>query len=156
MKDAAQDVAKDVTQDVAEDRSVREGAHCGTCRLLAVEPTPNTRMPTPTPALGRHVKDEHVKDAPQNAAEDMPQGVAKDLAFGAFGTRAARALLATPPPPPPPPLRSLRIAEMGAQPGSSVVFGSVCGQALPGCCAKRLYVDLAICHLARKFQTSGK
>ena len=67
MKDAAQDVARDVTQDVAEDRSVREGAHCGTCRLLAVEPTPNTRMPTPTPALGRHVKDGHVKDAGESA-----------------------------------------------------------------------------------------
>jgi len=40
------------------------------------------------------MKDGHVKDAAQGAAEDMPQDVEQDLAFGA---RAARALLATPP-----------------------------------------------------------
>jgi len=61
----------------------------------------------PHAALGRHVKDEHVKGAAQNVAEDVaedvPKDVAKDLAFGA---RAARALLATPPPQPP----SLRIS----------------------------------------------
>jgi len=47
------------------------------------------------------MKNEHVKDAAQGAAEDVSLDVAQDLAFGA---RAARALLATPPPPPPPPL----------------------------------------------------
>jgi len=47
------------------------------------------------------MKDEHVKDAAQGVAEDVPQGVA-------FGARAARALLATPPPPPPPSLCSSR------------------------------------------------
>ena len=47
------------------------------------------------------MKDEHVKDAAQNIAVDVPQDVAQDLVFGA---RAARALLATPPPPPPPSL----------------------------------------------------
>ena len=41
------------------------------------------------------MKDKHVKDAAQGAAEDVPQDVAQDLGFGA---RAARALLATPPP----------------------------------------------------------
>jgi len=51
------------------------------------------------------MKDEHVNDAAQGVAEDMPQDVAQDLAFGA---RAARALLATPPPPPPPSLCSSR------------------------------------------------
>ena len=51
------------------------------------------------------MKDEHVKDAAQGAAEDEPQDVAQDLGFGA---RAARALLATPPPPPPPSLCSSR------------------------------------------------
>ena len=71
-----------------------------------------------------------MKDATKDVAEDVPQDVAQDLAFGA---RAARALLSTPPPPPQPlPLRSWRYAEMGAQPGSSVAFGSGCGQALPG------------------------
>ena len=82
----------------------------------------------PTPALRWHMKDEHVKDAAQNAAEDVPQDVAKDLAFGA---RAARALLTTPPPP--------RLcaaharAEIWAQLSSSVAFGSgYGGQALPG------------------------
>ena len=73
-----------------------------------------------------------MKDAAQDVAEgaagDVPPDVAQDLAFGA---RAARALLATPPPPPPP-LRSSRLAEVGAQLGSSVAFGSGCGQALPG------------------------
>jgi hypothetical protein len=39
-----------------------------------------------------HVKDEHIKDA----AQDVPQDVAQNLAFGNW---AARALLATPPPP---------------------------------------------------------
>ena len=55
------------------------------------------------------MKDEHVKDAAQGvlvgAAEDVPQDVAQDLAFGA---RAARALITTPPPPPPPSLCSSR------------------------------------------------
>ena len=50
-----------------------------------------------------------MKDAAQGiskgAAEDMPQDVAQEPAFGA---RAARALLATPPPPPPPALCSSR------------------------------------------------
>ena len=60
-------------------------------------------------ALGRHVKDEHVKDAAQDVAEDVaedvPQGVAQDLPFG---TWAVRILLATPPSPPPPSLCSSR------------------------------------------------
>ena len=43
------------------------------------------------------MKDEHLKDAAQGVAGDVPQDVAQDLAFGA---RAACALLATPPPPP--------------------------------------------------------
>ena len=63
------------------------------------------------------MKDEHVKDAAQDAAEDVakdvpqdvaknvPQDVAQDLAFGA---RAVRALLATSPPLPPPSLCSSR------------------------------------------------
>ena len=79
------------------------------------------------------MKDGHVKDAAQDVAEgvaeDVPQGVAQDLAFGA---RAARALLATPQPPPPPSLLCSRLAEMGAQLGSPVAFGSGCGQMLPG------------------------
>ena len=75
------------------------------------------------------------QDVAQGVAEDVPQDVAQDLAFGA---RAARALLATPPPPPPPSLRSSRLAEMGAQLGSSVAFGSSCGQALPGVLRKAL------------------
>ena len=40
-------------------------------------------------ALGRHVKDGHVKDVAQDVAEDVakavPQGVAQDLAFGGPG-----------------------------------------------------------------------
>ena len=80
------------------------------------------------------MKDEHVRDAAQSAAEDVPQDLSQDLAFGA---RVARALLATPPLLPPC-LCAVR-AEMGAQLGSSVAFGSGCGQALPGCHAKRFY-----------------
>ena len=68
-----------------------------------------------------------MNDAAQGVVEDVPQDVAKDLGFGA---RAVRALLATPPPPPPC-LCAVR-AEMGAQLGSSVAFGSGCGQTLPG------------------------
>ena len=68
-----------------------------------------------------------MNDAAQGVVEDVPQDVAQDLGFGA---RAARALLATPPPPPPC-LCAVR-AEMGAQLGSSVAFGSGCGKTLPG------------------------
>ena len=73
------------------------------------------------------MKDEHVNDAAQGAAEDVPRDVAQEFTFRA---RAARALLATPPPPPPC-LCAVR-AEMGAQLGSSVAFGSGCGHRLPG------------------------
>ena len=55
-----------------------------------------------------------------------------------FGARAERTLLATPPPPPPPSLRSSRLAEMGAQLGSSVAFGSGCRLALAGMPRKAL------------------
>ena len=55
---------------------------------------PGRETPTRLP-LG-DMKDEHVKDAAQGVAEDVPQDVAQDLAFRA---RAARALIATPPPP---------------------------------------------------------
>ena len=78
------------------------------------------------------MRDEHVKDAAQDVAEvaeeDLPQDVAQDLGFGA---RAARALLASPPPPPPPCLCAAR-AEIGAQLGSPLAFGSGCGEVLPG------------------------
>jgi len=71
------------------------------------------------------MKDEHVKDAAQGAAEDVPQDVAPDFAFDA---QAARAL--------PPRHRRRSIcaarAETRAQLGSSVAFGSDYGQALPG------------------------
>ena len=73
------------------------------------------------------MKDGHVNNAAQGVVEDVPQGVAQDLGFGA---RAARALLTTPTPP-----RRRNCAaraEMGAQMGSSVAFGSGCGQTLPG------------------------
>ena len=73
------------------------------------------------------MKDEHVNVSAQGVVEDVTQDVAQDLGFGA---RAARALLATPPPPPPC-LCAVR-AEIGAQLGSSVAFGSGCGQTLPG------------------------
>ena len=73
------------------------------------------------------MKDEHVNDAAQGVVEDVLQDVAQDLGFGA---RAARALLATPPLPPP--CLCASRAEMGAQLGSSVAFGSGCGQTLPG------------------------
>ena len=86
------------------------------------------------------MKDKHVNDAAQGAAKDVPLDVAQDLAFGA---RAARALLATPPPPPPC-LSAVR-AEMGAQLGSSVAFGSGCGKALPGVPRKALLCLLLAC-----------
>ena len=65
-----------------------------------------------------------MKDAEQDVAEDATQDVARNLVFGA---RAARALLTTHH------HRRRRLcasrAEMGAQLGSSVAFGSGCGQA---------------------------
>jgi len=68
-----------------------------------------------------------VQDAAQDAAEDVPQDVAQDLAFGARrrapssprNRRRRRRLCAA-------------RAEIGAQLGSSVAFGSGCGRALPG------------------------
>ena len=43
----------------------------------------------PHAALGRHVKDEHVKgvaqDVAEGVAEDVPQDVPQDLAFGGSG-----------------------------------------------------------------------
>ena len=59
----------------------------------------------PSASLRLHVKDEHAKDAALDVAEEVPQDVVQDLAFGAL---AARALLAMPPPPPPPSLCSSR------------------------------------------------
>ena len=42
-----------------------------------------------------------MKDAAQGASEDVSKDVPQDVALAlAFGSRAARALLATPPPPP--------------------------------------------------------
>ena len=91
--------------------------------------------------------DKHVKDAAQGAAEDvLVLGAAEDAAEVvpqdyrdlAFGARPARALLATPPPLPLPVLYSSRLAEMRAQLGSSVAYGSGCGQALPGVPRKAL------------------
>ena len=112
-----------------EDEDDKHPVRRGTRHLPEAEPTPNTRVPSPTPPLGRHEKGGHVKDAPQEVAEDVQQDVAQDLAFGA---RATRALLATPPPPLRPSLHSPGLAEMGAELGSSAVFGSGCGQVLPG------------------------
>jgi len=73
------------------------------------------------------MKEEHVKDEAQGVAEDVPQDVAQDMAFGP--RRRA----------PSSPRRHRRRrrlcaarAEMGVQLGSSVAFGSGCGQALPG------------------------
>ena len=66
-------------------------------------------------------------------------GRGEDLKDLAFGARAARALLATRH------HHRCRLcaahAEIDAQLGSSVAFGSGCGQALPGCRTKRLYVN---------------
>jgi len=97
VNDVAQNVAQDVTQDVlgaAEDGSMK--AFVGCPSSSGGTHAQHTRA-APRAALGRHVKDEHVKDAAQDVAEDMskdvPQDVTKVLAFWA---RAARALLATP------------------------------------------------------------
>ena len=63
----------------------------------------------PRAFLGRHVKDEHVKDAAQDVTEGVAEGVPQDVAQEfAFGARAARAFLASPPPPPAPSLCSPR------------------------------------------------
>jgi len=110
----------------------REGAYLAHRYLPAAEPTPNTRVPSPTLALGRHLKDKHAKGVARDVTQDVAQDVAKDVAQDlTFGARATRALLAALPPPPPS-LRSSILAEMGAELVSSVAFGSGCRQALPG------------------------
>jgi len=100
VKDAAQDVADDVTQDVA--KGVLGAAEDGSAKISSWHASSSTALHA---ALGRHVKDKHVKDEAQDVAkgvvedvsQDVAQEVAQDLVVGA---RAARALLATPPPPP--------------------------------------------------------
>jgi len=74
-----------------------------------------------------------VKDAAQGAAEDVPQDVAQDLAFGG---RAARALLATAPPPPP----SLQLAlRWGRNWAAQWHLARALGKRFRGCREKRLY-----------------
>ena len=74
------------------------------------------------------------------------RGAGRGAGLSLLGARAARALIATLPPPQLS-LRSWRYAEMGAQLGSSVAFGSGCGQALPGVprkaplCSSRTSID---------------
>ena len=101
------------------------------------------------------MKDEHAKDVAQDVAQNVSEdvlgaaknggvkvfivtcvvhrhrGAGRGAGLSLLGARAARALIATPPPPPPLSLRSWRYAEMGAQLGSSVAFGSCSGKALP-------------------------
>ena len=124
-----------MAQDVAQD--VLGAAEDGGTKVL-ISPIVIFQLNNPRPAhacphatLGRHVKDEHVKDAAQGVAEDVeedvPPDVAQDLVYGA---RAARALLTTPPPPPS--TSSCTRDSPRAQMGSSVAFGLGCGQALPG------------------------
>ena len=70
VKDAAQDVTQDVTQDVAED--VSSAAEDGSVRCSLWHAPSFT---APHAFLGRHVKDEHVKDAAQEIAEGVAEGV---------------------------------------------------------------------------------
>ena len=70
VKDAAQDVTQDVTQNVAKD--VSGAAEDGSVKVFIVARVISHRPP---PFLGRHVKDEHVKDAAQDVAEGVAEGV---------------------------------------------------------------------------------
>ena len=64
----------------------------------------------PYAALGRHLKEGHLKDVAQDVAWDVPESAPQDVTQGlAFGALAARAPLATPPLPPPPLLRSWHV-----------------------------------------------
>jgi len=117
-------------------------------RYAAARGDPDETPPTHTPALRWHMKDGHVNDAAQGAVEDVPQDVTQDLGSRA---RAARALLARPPPPPP--CLCADRAEMGAQLGSSVAFGSGCGQALPGVPRKAPLCLLTTAKTARQAQS---
>ena len=62
VKDAAQDVTQDVTQDVAEDVAgdVSGVAEDGSVKVFIVA---RAIFHRPHASLGRHVKDEHAKDA---------------------------------------------------------------------------------------------
>ena len=75
----------------------------------------------------RRRRRQHVKDAAQGVAEGVAEDVAQDLAFGARAARASSPRHHS---------RRRRLctarAEMGAQLGSTVAFGSGYGQALPG------------------------
>jgi len=93
------------------------------------------------------MKDEHVKDAAQGVADDVPQDVAQDLVFdrGSGGARPPRHATTTAAAVF---VQLAALAEMGAQLGSSVAFGSGCGQqALPGVPSKAPLCSLGACPL---------
>jgi len=78
------------------------------------------------------MKDEHVNEAAQGVAEDMPQDVAQDLAFGA---RAARA----------PPAAAAIFVQLALRCGRNWAaqwhLARAVGKRFRGCRAKRLYVN---------------
>ena len=98
----------------------------------------------PHAALGRHVKDGHVKDAAQgvaqDVAQDVPQGFAQDLAFGGpvgahpprHITTAAAAAFAQ---------LAFRRDRGATEQLSGIWLWRYLGKRFQGCRAKRLYVD---------------
>ena len=128
-QDVAQDVTQDVAQGVAED--VLGAAENVSAKVLIVpvvifqrrKPRPtHAHRPRRCPLVTREGHAREGRGAGRGGGHTT-ENVTQDSAFEA---RAARAILATPSPPPP------RLAKMEAQLGSSVAFGSGCGQALPG------------------------
>jgi len=91
-----------------------------------------------------------VNDAAQGAVEDVPQDVAQTWPSGP-GRRA---------PSSPRHHRRRRLcaarAEMGAQLGSSVAFGSGCGQALPGVPRKAPLCPLGFSEVPRMQPCAGR
>ena len=95
MKDVAQGVADDALS-AAEDGGIK-------VFIVARATFPNTRVPPPTLALGRRVKDGHMKDAAQDVAEDA-LGAAENGSVRAFSCDARHLSAAEPTPnirPPP-------------------------------------------------------
>ena len=125
MKDAAQDVAEDVAQGVVED--VLDAAKDGSLKVLVfARVTFQRRNPHPT----------HAFRPPRLPLGDTREGRAREERGRAWRRTWPSGPERRAPSSPRHHRRRRRLcaagAEMGAQMGCSVAFGSGCGQALPG------------------------
>jgi len=123
VKDSVQDLAEDVTQDVTED--AMGAAEDGSVKvLIAARAIFQRRNPRPTHAFRPQrrpwaTREGRARECHRTWRKTWPSGPGRREPSSPRHHRRRRRLCAA-------------RAEMGAQLGSSVAFGSGCGQALPG------------------------